>query len=137
MRKPTQRSPLRLLYSAALGLALSPVIKVAAGAKPPRNLVRRIPIRDTGPAIAEQGLGGLPVGSRVLLAIPPLTGHGLNGNPLCKRRRHAGGSSSASWPYWGQAAKKRKEFSYGSPYMQPFGVMQNLAVIPGQRTRVR
>jgi hypothetical protein len=81
MRKPNQRSPLRLLYSAAPGLALSPVIKVPVGAKPPRNLIRRILTRDTGSAIVEQGLGGLPAGSKVLLAIPPLMGYSLNGNP--------------------------------------------------------
>jgi hypothetical protein len=90
MRKPTSRSPLRLLYSATFGLTLSPVIKVPAVAMRPQNLVRGIPIRDTGPAIVEQGLGELPVGSGLLLAIPPLMGYGHNGNPLCMRRRHAG-----------------------------------------------
>jgi hypothetical protein len=133
MRKPTPRSPLRLLHSATLGLALSPVIKVPAAAMPPRNLVRRIPIPDRGTAIVEQELGGLPVGNRVLLATPPLTGYGHNGNLPMYAAPTRWCSSSTSWPHWGQAAKKRKEFSYGPPYMQPFEVMQNLAGIPGSR----
>jgi hypothetical protein len=137
MRKPTPRSPLRLLYSATLGLALSPVIKVPAVSMPPRNLARRVPIRDTGPAIVEQELGGLPVGSKVLLAIPPLMGYGHNRNPPMYAAPTRWCSSSTSWPRWGQAAKKRKEFSYGPPYMQPFEVMPKPGGYSGQPTRVR
>jgi hypothetical protein len=131
MRKPTQRSPLRLLYSAALGLALSPVIKVAAGAKPPRNLVRRIPIRDTGPAIAEQGLGGLPVGSRVLLAIPPLTGHGLNGNPLCKRRRHAGVRHRDHGRTGAKPLKRERSLAMDPPICNPSGLCKTWRLFRG------
>jgi hypothetical protein len=145
MRKPNQRSLLRLLYS-VLGVPSAgwgghgPVIKVPADAKPPRNHVRRILIRDTGPAIVEQGLGGLPTGSRVLLVIPvipPLMGYGPNGNPLCERRRHAGVRHRHRGRTGAKPLKRRKEFSYGPPYMQPFRLMQNLAGIPGQPAQVR
>ena len=33
---------------------------------------------------------------------------------------------TAPWPRSGQAAKRRKEFSYGRPYMQPPRLIQNL-----------
>lgn len=33
---------------------------------------------------------------------------------------------TAPWPRSGQVAKRRKEFSYGRPYMQPPRLMQNL-----------
>jgi len=133
MRKPTPRSPLRLLYSATLGLALSPVIKVPAVSMPPRNLARRISIRDTGPAIVEQELGELPVGSGVLLAIQPLMGHGHNGNPLCMRRRHAGVRHRHRGRAGAKPLKGERSLAMDPPICNPSRLCQNLAGIPGSR----
>lgn len=142
MRKPNQRSPLCPLHGAALGLALIAGRPRSGDQGPGRRQAAAEPRpQDPHPG---HGRGNREAGtrraadrqrSRVLLVTLPLMGHGPNGNPAMGAAPTRWCSSSASWPHWGQAAKRERSLAMGPAYTPPFRLIQNLSGIPGQLTR--